>query len=203
MYSRRLAGYVRQIREWGGNIVLPWRPTSREGRILARTKFAPATRSECSVPPVLSGRVWSVRSSQLTFLFDDGEEVAARPEFVARRIGAADRFKGCDLLAILARIGRAIFAALRFVAHGSKYRNSAFVSPHRHLPVHRHRQEPVAELGEFLVLEDVVFDLHVDGRGNLLKCICCVFVWENHLLVLQELKMTRVAVIDKSMDRSW
>ena len=98
MYSRRLAGYGRQIREWGGNIVPPWRPTSREGRIQARTKFAPAIRSECHAPPVLSGRVWLVRSSYLTFLFDDGEEFAAGPEFVTRRIGAADRFKGCDFV---------------------------------------------------------------------------------------------------------
>ena len=50
--------------------------------------------------------------------FDDGLEIpvirisknlgkiAAGPEFVTRRVGAADRFKGCDLPAILARIGR-------------------------------------------------------------------------------------------------
>jgi len=50
---------------------------------------------------------------------------------------------------MMERIGRAIFAALRFVAHGSKYRHSAFVSPHRHLPVHQHRQQPVARWDRF------------------------------------------------------
>jgi hypothetical protein len=45
-------------------------------------------------------------------------EVPAGPEFVARRIGAADILKGGDLPATFGRSGRAIFAALRFVAHG-------------------------------------------------------------------------------------
>jgi hypothetical protein len=58
---------------------------------------------------LLSGRVWSVRSSCLTFLFDDGEEAIS------------DGFKGCDLPAILARIGRAILAALRFVTHSFRF----------------------------------------------------------------------------------
>ena len=50
---------------------------------------------------------------------EHASKIAAGPEFIARRIGAPDFFKGCDLPAILARIGRAIFAALRFVAHNS------------------------------------------------------------------------------------
>ena len=50
---------------------------------------------------------------------------------------------------MMARIGRAIFAALRFVAHGSKYRHSAFARLHRHLPVHQQRQQPVARWDRF------------------------------------------------------
>lgn len=69
-------------------------------------------------------------------------KIAARPEFIARRVGAADGCKGCD-----------------FVTHSSRFRNSAFARPHRHLPVHQHRQQPVSELGEFLVFRSAVDNL--------------------------------------------
>ena len=46
-------------------------------------------------------------------------EVPAGPEFITRRVSAADRFKGRDLPTILARVRRAIFAAIRFVAPSS------------------------------------------------------------------------------------
>ena len=40
-----------------------------------------------------------------------------------------DGFKGRDLPTILARVRRAIFAAIRFFAHSSRFRHSAFLNP--------------------------------------------------------------------------
>ena len=61
-----------------------------------------------------------------SLLFDDGKEIWA----VGGEAEAAvvDGFKGRDLPNILARVRRAIFAAIRFFANSSRLRHSAFVS---------------------------------------------------------------------------
>ena len=56
-------------------------------------------------------------------------------------------------------------------AHRATLQGFSLALAHPHLPVHEHREQPVAEGGEFLVLGAVAFDEVEEGGGGLVEFV--------------------------------